>query len=164
MNQTPMNTEHLVSTERLIALELRKEIASRAEFLTEQAEQLLNTVGKTDLTNAQINGLMTVTNTTDKATDVRLFLERQASRRKPWEQYAPALIEKIDKVLRGEAQVVAEAVEQRLRSEYDRNDEKVDALTQGRRNRVPEIHLLLVRELIQSFGIGYLYRMSREDF
>lgn len=155
-----------ISTERLIALELRREVAVRAETLAQWALEVFDKVGNTYLQNSQINGLLSIANTTDRVADVARFLERQASRNKDWEQYAERLLRLIRKDLKDQASDVAKVVANQVGDYHKRiSEEDKLALTalKDPSKRLPEIHLSLVRELIQSFAAYYLYSKRREQ-
>jgi predicted DNA-binding ArsR family transcriptional regulator len=162
MNTQEVKREEIIPTERLISLELKRAVASEADWITEQVDQLLDEIGNTRLTKAQINGLMSVANTTDKVSDVIRLIERQGSRHKEWQQYAERLIREVKGTLLNLAKDVAMKVQEQLRDYHDRGGAEVDALI-DRRGRLVEIHVLLVREFIQSFGLGYLYRFLSDS-
>lgn len=154
-------TEKIISTERLIALEMRRAVTREADWLGEQAGRLLDEVGNTKLSDAQINGLLEVVNTADKVTDVIRFLERQGSRREPWQSYAERLIREIRGNLKSVAEKVAERVQGQVSLYHQREGPLVTAITDPR-GELPQIHLLLMREFLQSFGTGYLYRFLKK--
>jgi hypothetical protein len=156
--------EDAISTERLIVLELRRSVAREADLLTEKAQKMLEETNDTRLHNTQIHSLLGVANTTDNVTDVIRFLERQGSRHEEWQGYAGQLIPEIRRELLEKAKTIGQEVQVRVRDGHQRRGAAVESLTeQGGQGRIPEIHLLLVREFIQSFGMGYLYRKEKED-
>jgi hypothetical protein len=157
--------ETAISTERLIALELRRAVAREADSLTELAQQVLKEIGDTELPNNQINGVLAIANTADKVADITRFLEKQGSRRERWQRYSERLLMLIRGNLLDRAKTVAREVAEQVHDYHQRSAEddkpQVDALS-DQRKRLPEVHLLLVREFVQSFGIGYLYNFSKE--
>ena len=161
MSTQPTTTENAIPTERLIALEVRRAVAREADLLTERADELLKEIGETKLTDAQINGLLEVVNTTDRIADVVRFLERQGGRRPAWQLYAEHLIREVRGHLKSLAQEVAEKVQRQVSDSHGRKEAIVNAIT-DKRGELPQIHLLLAREYLQSFGIGYLYRFLKK--
>jgi hypothetical protein len=157
-----LSIQEVISTERLIALELRRAIARRADWLTEKAQEILVEVEETGLANAQINGLLTIASTTDTVTAITRFLEKQGSRRPAWQRYAEKLIPFIRADLLTHAKQVAQEVKAQVSSYYNRQSiPGVEALTDSRK-RLPEVHLLITREFVQSFATGYLYKKKDE--
>lgn len=159
--QSTEKTKTTIPTERLISLEVRRAVAREADLLTDRADQLLAQVGATGLRANQINGLLEVVNTADKIADLLRFLERQGGRRPPWRLYAEHLIREIRGEIKTRAENVARDVQDRV-SSYQRSGPAVTAIT-DQRGELPQIQLLLVREFLQSFGIGYLYRFLKDD-
>lgn len=149
--------QEVISPERLIALELRRAVAHEADSLTEEAHKMLTDVGDTGLKNAQINGLLAIASTCDTVTTITRFLEKQGSRRQEWQRYAEKLIPFIRAKLLERAKLVAQEVKAQVSGCYNRQSiPEAEALTDPRK-RLPEVHLLLTREFVQSFATGYLY-------
>jgi hypothetical protein len=149
--------QEVISLERLIALELRRAVAREADSLTDEAQQMLIEIGGTGLKNAQINGLLTIASTSDTVTAITRFLEKQGSRRQEWQRYAEKLIPFIRAKLLERAKRVAQEVKAQVNNYYGRqSNPEIEELTDSRK-RLPEIHLLLSREFVQSFATGYLY-------
>ncbi len=160
--RTPVEaSKPAVSSERLVAIELRRIIARDADSIAQKAWDLLGGLTATPLHSAQINGLLAVANTSASVTAVKQFLERQGARRREWqeEDLAGRLLAEI-RALGAMAQTVAQDVQQTLRERHGRSGPEVDALTQ-QKGRLPEVYHLLVREFVQAFGIGYLYRKAQ---
>jgi hypothetical protein len=160
MNAQPTNAEQTIETERLIALELRRAIAREADLLTERADDLLKEIGDMRLTDTQINGLLGVVDTADKIADVVRFLERQGGRRQAWQLYAEHLIREVRGHLKSLAEEVAGKVQRQVSDFHGRKGTIVNAIADPR-GELPQIHLLLAREFLQSFGVGYIYRFKR---
>jgi hypothetical protein len=156
-----MNAQPTIETERLITLELRRAIAREADLLTERADDLLKEIGDMGLTNAQINGLLELVDTTDKVADVVRFLERQGGRRPAWQLYAEHLIREVRGHLKSLAEEVASKVQRQVSDFHGRKGIVVNAIADPH-GELPQIHLLLAREFLQSFGIGYLYRFLKK--
>lgn len=159
MMKTPTEiAKEVISTERLVAIELKRIITQYADPLSEEAAKMLEQLTEMPLARAQINGLLAVVNTSRSVAPVKQFLERQGARQKSWQQdnLAERLISEI-KVLGEMAKEVAQEAQLALRERHRRTGSVVDALTEPKR-RLSEVHYLLVREFVQAFGIGYLYR------
>lgn len=154
--------QEVISPERLIALELRRAIAREVDWLTEKAQQVLADIGDFRLAKTQINGLLALASTSDTVTAITRFLEKQGSRYSVWQRYAEKLIPFIRADLLDHAKRVAQEVKARVSGYHNRQaTDEAAALTEARK-RLPEVHLLLTREFIQSFATGYLYNQSQE--
>lgn len=163
MSVQSSEAEKAILTERLIALEVRLAVSREADLLAERADQLLTQVGEgeTKLTDAQINGLLEVVNTADKVADILRFLERQGGRRAAWRSYAEPLIRDIRGEIKTRAENIARIVQSQIGDYHRRTGKEVTAIS-DQRGELPKIQLLLVREFLQSFGIGYLYRFLKK--
>jgi hypothetical protein len=153
--------QEVISPERLIALELHRAIARKMDGLTQEGQDILAEIGDTGLTNAQINGLLNSASTSDTVTAITRFLEKQGSRRPAWQHYAEKLILFIRAKLLEQAKQVAQEVKTQVSTYHDRKSiPELEALTDPRK-RLPEVHLLLTREFVQSFATGYLYNYGK---
>lgn len=168
MNIQGQKIEQTISTDKLINIELRRIISRYSDTLADRAEQLLNKLpykaNDPKLTDTQINGLFSVVNTYLSVASITRFIERQAVRPgnvgEAWNQYdlAAQLLSKVKDLLT-DATNLAGQIQQQIKVSYRRVGPDVDALT-VRHGSLPEVHYLMVREFIQSFAIGYLYRLK----
>lgn len=151
-----------ISTEKLITVELRRIVARESDDLLREANEMVNTFAKKEISETQINGLISVTNATHSTSPIIRFIQRQGGRREAWqnEKLADTLLKKIQEI-REKAEVIAEEVQSRLRHQYGRSGPEVEDIS-NKKKGLPEVHYLLAREFIHAFSMAYLYECAKE--
>jgi len=145
----------------LINIELRRNVVQYSDWLKEKAEQMLDEIGDTGLSETQVNGLLSVANTSISVASISRFIERQVQRHVEWQKndLGKKLLSEM-KNLNQNAKTLAEGIQGKLIKPTSPQSSELSSLNDPK-GGLPEIHYLLVREFIQSFGVGYLYRYKK---
>lgn len=159
-------TENTIPIERLAQMEVRRAITNNMDELARTADAVLDKVLKgvetrDRLSVTQINGLLSLLNSSNAVAEVRRYIERQASRRQNWKKNG--LDSELLKEMRGLQETEAKILSG-LRNRLGRpgiDMAQVERFIKD--DLVPGVHFLLVREFLQSFATGYLYQKSASE-
>jgi hypothetical protein len=137
----------------LAEMALRKKIAAKSDgyYADTQALGDLAWHAFGERNKSQIRNLESIANAATRVADILDFIKKQTGRSRPERQwryrdFGPTLLEKFDRVLRKDSQVICESVQGEVKDAQIEDDDQ------------RRMHILLCREFIRHVSAHYIYR------